>query len=436
MMLPAPRLIILAMGAAPLFLAGAIYDPFAAVGVLYLFVLGILVVADLAFLPRRGGLHVERRAPKRASLGAATRIVLEVQANYRRRVEVRLAEDLPPHLSAEPAELAAVFDPGARGTLQYALKTAKRGRYTLSAIDVRVLPAMGLFYRQFRIEVPTVIDVFPNLVDLKRYELLLRRGHSYEGMARLRQIGPGSEFESLRPGGYSDDSSRIDWKATAKYSRLIVRNFQPERQQSVLLAIDCGRATAGEFAGMTRLDYFVNAAMMFAYVALRQGDWFSLVAFSDKIESYLPPVRQLKSIDRVARALYGLESRLVEADYSGSCRFLGLRGRKRGLVCLMTDVIDPVSSDVIVSYMARFARYHLPLIVTLADRDVRAVAEAPLASRPDLYSKAVALDVLAAREEALEAMRQKGVSVLDVDPHALTPELINRYLAIKSAHRL
>ena len=64
------------------------------------------------------------------------------------------------------------------------------------------------------------------------------------------------------------------------------------------------------------------------------------------------------------------------------------------------------------------------------------MAHQPLASCDDLYSKAVALDVLAAREEALISMRRKGVSVLDVPPNRLTPELINRYTAIKSMRRL
>ena len=435
-MLPAPRLILLVMAAAPVLLGGAVWEPFIGVGVLYLVLLAALALVDALLLPRRSSLRVRRVMPPRVSLGAPTRVVFEVETSLRRRVEIRLAEDLPENLSAAPAEVAGTFEPGARGTLEYRFTATKRGRYTLSAVDVRILPSGGLFYRQFRLPLAAEIDVFPNLVNLKRYELLLRRGHAYEGMARLRQIGQGWEFESLRPYATSDDSGRIDWKATAKYSRLVVRNFQPERQQSVLLAIDAGRATAGEFAGMTRLDYFVNAALMLAYVSLRQGDVFSLVAFSDRIESYLPPIRHIKSIDRVARALYALEPRLVESDYGAACRFLGLKNRKRSLVCLMTDIIDPESGGVVMAYMARFARYHLPLIVTLTDRDVRAVAEEPLAKAPDLYSKAVALDMRAARQEALETMRQQGVSVLDVEAKALTPDLINRYLSIKSARRL
>jgi len=436
-MLPSARLIIMVMAAAPLFLAGAVFPPLLVAAVAYVAVLIAYMIADALLLPRRNRISITRTAPDRLPIGVPTTVAFEVTNGSRRSAEIRLAEDLPEDMNAEPSECAGLLDAGARATLTYRLTARKRGRYLLSDVDVRVLPAMGLFYRQFRVSLPGEVHVFPNLANIKRYELLLRRGLTYEqGAARLRQIGQGSEFESLRLYGPGDEMSRVDWKATAKRSRLIVKNFEPEREQSVLVAIDVGRATAGEFEGLSRLDYFVNAALMLAYVALRQGDWFSLLAFSDKIEGYLPPVRQLRNIDRVARALYQLEPRLTEADYAAACRFLSLRSRKRSLVCLMTDVIDREASGIIIDYMARFARYHLPLAITLSDSEVRALAETPLSAGPDPYAKAVALDVVTAREEALAAMRRRGVGVLDADPHALMPDLISRYLLIKSTSRL
>jgi len=302
---------------------------------------------------------------------------------------------------------------------------------------VRVLPATGLLYRQFTLDLSTEIQVFPNLMSVRKTELLARRGSSYEqGLARLRHIGQGYAFESLRRYVRGDEMSRIEWKVTARRGDLIVKNFEPERQQSVLVAIDVGRATAGEFQGLSRVDYLVNATLLLAFVALRQRDQFSLVAFSDRIESYLPPVTGVKNIEQVARALFQVQPRLVESDYDGACRFLGLKNRKRSLLCLMTDVIDRQASDVLLGYLARFARYHLPLAVTLSNPQLQQMAHQPLASCADPYSQAVALDVLAAREEALISMRRKGVSVLDVPPNRLTPELINRYTAIKSLRRL
>lgn len=436
-MLPSPRLILMVAFAAPMLLAGAFFDPLLAIAILYCVLVLLHAGLDALLLPRKQNIEVTRVVPERLSLNEPTRVSLEVRNKTRRRLRIELAEDLPAQIDSEPAAVELTLGPGESGEVSYRLRAHKRGKYTLSGVDVRVKPAWGLLYRQFRLQQAVDVDVFPNVVNLKRYELLLRRGLTVEqGIARLRMLGQGSEFESLRQYTPGDEISRVDWKATAKRARLIVRNREPERQQNVLVAIDVGRATVGEFQGMSRLDYFINAALMLAGVALRQGDWFSLVAFSDRIESYLPPVRHVRSIDRVARALYQLDSRMVEADYGSACRFLSLKNRKRSLICLMTDVIDREASSVILAYMARFARHHLPLAITLANPEVRSAASQPLAQCTDPYVRAASVDVLNAREEALASMRQRGVGVLDVEPPELTPELINRYALIKTTQKL
>ncbi|MEN6337793.1 MAG: DUF58 domain-containing protein [Phycisphaerales bacterium] len=436
-MLPSPRLIILVMAAAPLFLAGALYEGASAVGVLYLIVLAFYTALDALLLPRKKRILVSRNVAERVSVGYPTALSLTVENRTRRRLEIQIAQACPEEIEISPNLARAVIPPGGTVTLDFRLTARQRGEHQLGRIFVRALPALGLLYRQFTVDLPTRVQVYPNLMNVRRTELLARRGSSYEqGLARLRSIGQGFEFESLRKYVQGDELSRIEWKVTARRADLIVKNFEPERQQSILVAIDVGRATAGEFGGLSRVDYLVNATLMLAFIALRQRDQFSLVAFSDRIESYLPPVTGLKAIERVARALYRLQPRMVESDYGAACRFLGLKNRKRSLLCMMTDVIDRQASDVLIGYMARFARYHLPLAVTLSNPEIHGVAHQSLAACEDPYAKAVALDVLAAREEALISMRRKGVSVLDVPPDRLTPELINRYTQIKAMRRL
>ena len=127
------------------------------------------------------------------------------------------------------------------------------------------------------------------------------------------------------------------------------------------------------------------------------------------------PVRGLKNVERVAQALYRLQPRLLESDYGSACRWLGLKNRKRSLICLMTDVIDRDSSAVIIGYLARFARTHLPLVVTLSDPQVKALAEAPLERSPNLYAKAAAIDVLAARAECEVRGQGQRISADDAD---------------------
>jgi uncharacterized protein (DUF58 family) len=436
-MVPSPRLIILVLAAAPVFLAGALYEGAAAVGVLYVLVLALYTGLDALLLPRRRQLRVTRTMPGRVSVGHATAIHYMVENRTRRRLRVHLAQDTPAPIDVAPTPCEAVLRPGQSAELECRLTAHQRGKHQLGRLFVRALPTGGLLYRQFTLDLSTEIQVFPNLMSVRRTELLARRGSSGEqGLARLRHIGQGYAFESLRHYVRGDETSRIEWKVTARRADLIVKNFEPERQQNVLVALDVGRATAGEFQGLSRVDYLVNATLMLAFVALRQQDQFSLVAFSDRIESYLPPVTGVKNLEQVARALSQVHPRLVESDYDGACRFLGLKNRKRSLLCMMTDVIDRQASDVLLGYLARFARYHLPLAVTLSNPELQQMAHQPLAACHDPYSQAVALDVLAAREEALIAMRRKGVSVLDIPPNRLTPELINRYTAIKSIRRL
>lgn len=436
-MLPSPRLIILVMAAAPLFLAGTMYEGTMALGVLSLIALACCVCLDALLLPRRRHITVKRHIAERVSVGYPTAMRFTVENHTRRSIRIQLAQDSPPEIDVQPPQCEATLRPGQTAELECRLTAHRRGTHSPGRVFVRALPSTGLLYRQFKLDLPDEIQVFPNLMNVQRSELLARRGASYEqGLARLRHIGQGYEFESLRRYVRGDEMNRVEWKVTARRADLIVKNFEPERQQSIIVAIDVGHATAGEFEGLSRVDYLVNATLMLACIALRQRDHFSLVAFSDRIESYLPPVSGVKNIERVAKALFQLQPRLVESDYGAACRFLGLKNRKRSLLCMMTDVIDRQASDVFIPYMARFARYHLPLAVTLADPQVQQVAHQPLETRADPYAKAVALDILAARGEALIAMRRKGVSVLDVPPKRLSPELINRYTMIKATRRL
>ncbi len=436
-MLPNHRLILLTLPAAGLLLAGAIVPPLVLAGLLYVLVLGAAAGVDALLLPGRKGVEVRRRFPQRVSLGEPARVLYEVWNRSRRTVEVRIAEDFPErtHWVGEPP--VGVFAPGARGTLEGHVQANLRGRCEIAGADVRLAPAPGLLIRQFRLREPLTIEVFPALGDLQRYELLLRRGLLWEqGLNRLRRLGQGTEFESLRAYVPGDEMAKVDWKASAKQQKLVVRNHQPERRQSVLVVIDAGHSAAAEMGGLTRLDYFVSGAVMLAYAAMRQGDWFSLVAFSDRIVSYLPPVRGKGSVERVARALYEVTPQLVAADYAAACRFLDLHHRRRSLICLMTDVVDREASALIIANMARWAHRHLPLAVTLRDPDLQSFYDRPLADADDPHALAAAVSVVSAREEALTAMRKHGVGVLDTDPRTLTPDLIQRYMEIKASHRL
>ena len=242
-------------------------------------------------------------------------------------------------------------------------------------------------------------------------------------------------FESLRDYVPGDDLADVAWKATARHSRLISRNYETERSQNVLVVLDCGRLMVPQVDQLSRLDCAINATLLLSYVAMKQGDHIGLVAFSDRIEAYVPPVKGRAALARMNEALYRLEARLRESDYEQVCKFLALRHRKRSLIVILTDVIDKEASSTLLAHMARFARYHLPLCVTLRNLEVERLAAAEPRNAADCFTKTVALKMLARRAEALARMRHSGVDVLDVDPRQLTPQLLHRYLLLKLRKR-
>ena len=193
------------------------------------------------------------------------------------------------------------------------------------------------------------------MANLARYEFAARHHRRAEiGLIPAAMRGRGSMFESLRDYVPGDDPVDVAWKATARHDRLITRNYESERSQNVLVMLDCGRLMVPQVDRLSRLDYGINATLLLSYVAMKQGDYIGLLAFSDQLETYIPPVKGRAALGRMNKALYRLEPRLRESNYEQICKFLSLRHRKRSLIVILTDVIDKEASSVLLAYMARF----------------------------------------------------------------------------------
>ena len=95
----------------------------------------------------------------------------------------------------------------------------------------------------------------------------------------------------MRDYGPDDEFRRIDWTATSRAGRTIVRTYRAERNQSVLVLLDNGRTMAGRVAGVPRVEHAMDATMMLATVATRLGDRCGLVAFDRTVRAVVPPAR-------------------------------------------------------------------------------------------------------------------------------------------------
>ena len=147
-----------------------------------------------------------------------------------------------------------------------------------------------------RRDLPAAVKVYPSVQETAKFNLMARRGRLQQlGIRAARLQGAGREFESLRDYQPDDEIRRIDWKATARRGRLVSRQYEVEKSQSVIIAIDTGRTMIAEIDGVQKLDYAINAALLLAYVATLSEDRVGLLLFADSVQKYLPPKKGSRS---------------------------------------------------------------------------------------------------------------------------------------------
>lgn len=465
-MMPSLRLVVyLAVGA--LFWVGAAVFPVFVVGaLLYNFVLVLAAVLDWYLSPAPHSWEISREVSERMHLGAPNKVKLSARLKpVRGRVSVLpiTLRDEPPQgwlVEVKRGERAhvprlALNPPAGREAFsEYFVIPTRRGDFKFGNLSARYPTVLGLWTRQFTREAEASVRVYPDTTEVARYELRLRQGRLRDmGLHLLKLRGQGTEFESLREYTTGDEYKSINWKASARRGKLISTNYEVERDQNIVIAIDCGRMMTaladtrsygleeltGEAAGavpLSKLDYAINATVLLAHVAASAGDAVGLLLFSDQVLSFVPPRKGRTQTGALIEALYGVQPSVVEPDYRNAYEYLIGRKLRRSLIVTFTDLIDREASQELLQASGALRRHHNPLCVTLNNRDVIEMAEAIPASPEELYSKAMALQMQRQRMQALKELTQRGVGILDVQARELTVATVNRYLDLKARQAL
>ena len=317
------------------------------------------------------------------------------------------------------------------------IRPQRRGRFNPAEVVVRVEGPLGLAARQSSRRLPGAVRVYPPFRSRQEAELRIDRARILEvGLRSARGQGGGTEFDSLREYGVDDESRRIDWAATARTTKTIVRTYRAERNQTVLLLLDTGRLMAGQVEGVPRLDHAMDAVMMLTAVATRLGDRAGLVAFDQELRALVGPGHARGQLGRVTEAIYTLQPRLVESDYRGAFAQTLARFRRRALLVLLTELAAQPVAETLLPALPLVARDHLVVVAGVRDPQVETWAGAVPESATEAYRKAAALAALEERHRTVARLRGLGATVVDAAPGRLAPLLADAYLHVKATGRL
>ncbi|MGN3974154.1 DUF58 domain-containing protein [Tsuneonella sp. SYSU-LHT278] len=431
MIVPTARTAWLAALAAPVALLIAASAPAAwavapAAGTMLL----LAVLLDAAMAGRLAGWRVV--VPPYAEVGEpiAIRVFADVSGGARGgSVEAVLALDT--RLAVHGRAAMRLAPSGGAWQGDVSVTPHRRGTGTLERLWLRWSGPLGLGARQVSHPLDEAIRISPDLSPVRSPALRHSLRNAAFGIVARRIRGEGTQFEALSEYHPGMDRRRIDWKSSARHTRLFARENEAERNNQIVFAFDCGLAMCEPVDGLPRIDRAVSAALAAAWVAIKGGDRVSLFGFARRPEVMTPFYGETRAFHRLQSAAAELDYHAEEPNFTLVLATLAARLKRRSLVVLFSDFTDPTSAELMVESLGRVAEKHRVLFVTIEDSELTALQGAE-PNDVDTLATAVAADTLARqRAIVLQRVRQLGIDVIEAPWDAIGYRLIDRYLDVK-----
>lgn len=394
---------------------------------------GLLAIIDglLCWLTRAPGF--ERRIPGSMSLMTWTDIQLTIRNNRSRGSLLLQAFDHhPPSFESDDLPLTLRVKAGRFVDAGYRVRPLERGSVQFPGCDLRIASPLRLWWRRRFVDAPSQVRVYPNysaISKLLAYEVDNRLQLS--GVRLSRRRGEGIEFHQLREYREGDSMRAIDWKATARMSRLISREYQDERDQQIVFILDTGRRMLAKDGALSHFDHTLNAMLLLSFVALRQGDAAGILTAGSE-RTWFAPRKGADTINGLLNHVYDIQPEPVEIDYIAAATDLAVRQRRRSLVVFLTNVREEDSQELQIA-TDLLQRRHLVILASLRERVLDESIDREISSFDDALLFASTNRYLDSRRESHRLLEAKGVYVEDCLSDDLPAAITNRYLAIKRA---
>lgn len=399
---------------------------------------GALVVAAgvEAFLLRRVQFFVERQPKLAVPLDERETITVRITTSARRSMRLLLRQRWPEIVEPRATVVEAVCRPGEVLAIDMQTRGVSRGTNDIEPLWIAAR-IFGLVERIVRAGDPSVVHVLPNLHAVARMH---KRLNAFAlralGARQSPRIGKGREFDRLRDYVRDDDYRDIAWKASARHGRLIVREFRTERSQDILLCLDRGHRMAARVEQVTRLDHAVNASVLISYVCNRMEDKTGIVAFDTEVDKGVQGGRGAAQLRAITAYVTQLEAAYRHTDYLALAASLRRRLHHRTLILILTVLPEREERFDLLRAVDMLAPQHLPLFVTLTDRDLEAQARLLPADQDELSRTLVARDLSLGRQELIREIRSRGAMVVESTAIDWGVDSVNAYIEIKRRQRL
>jgi uncharacterized protein (DUF58 family) len=392
---------------------------------------------DWLMAPKPSKVEVVREMPDAVVMGDEATVVWHISNPEDSASVILVADEFVNSLSAGNRRAGGRVPGRGRISKVTSIVPQRRGKFAIASMTVRTHGPLGLAGRQGRRRDEHILKVMPRFDSRREVEMRINRARLADsGLRTVRMHGGGTEFEQLREYTVDDDHRRIDWFATARQSKPIVRTYRAEQNQNVQVLLDCGRLMAGKVSDIPRFEHGLDATLAISTIASRLGDRVGFMSFDESVGARVPLSQGNSHLARIRNSMYELEPKLVESNFRRA--FVEMTGtrRRRSFVVVITDIAESAIGESLLPSLTLLSRNHLVVVAAVTDPDVATWSRQIPTEVDKAFRKAAAVDSLASRQRARAKIRATGAQVIDARPGEFVSKLADAYFDAKSTGRL
>lgn len=224
------------------------------------------------------------------------------------------------------------------------------------------------------------------------------------GLHRSPYKGFSQEFAEYRSYQTGDEIKRIDWKLYAKTDRLYIKEYEEETNLKAYLLIDISASMQYSSDKVTKLDYACLLAASFSYLLIKQRDSVGIVAFSDKINHYIPPRSHPSHLQVLLKTIDSLKPQ-ADTNLANTFHQLASKIKRRGLVIVLSDLLDDKENVLTALKHFRHKKHEVLVFQILDKNELEFTFSHPLVLKDLETNKELIVDPRVIRKQYLENIK-------------------------------
>lgn len=406
---------------------------FAEAFIFYNTLLLCLTAIDYIITPTKKSFEVERIGDRKLSLLEQEKLQVRIHNKSGYEAFIEVMQELPTAFVCEDEILKDKISPYSYKEFQWIISPNKRGAFMLEDIYIRQKGRLGLIQKDVLLTCSAEYKIYPSLKNLKKYHMMLRKEHFLSSENHItKKKSDGKEFESLREYVKGDDVRKINWIKSARESKLIVNQYEPENNKHIYILLDTGRTMSYRVNEYSKLDLAINACVFLSDVVCYNKDRSGLLVFNTKVDRFIKPSKGDFHRNQILESLYHVEGTKQTSNFDEVLFYLSHQEKRRSLICMFTDINTLQEVYYIEKGIEYITKKHHLLIFLVKDEKMDKAIHLNMKDEKDAFLKGTAYKMMDERKKIIQSLNKRGVTCIECDRENIVYKAVDEYMKAKN----